>query len=80
MSTPDFRVGIGFDSHPLVAGRRLVLGGVDIPHDRGLEGHSDGDVLVHAIMDALLGADEFGFATAPLIVIVTSTAPATTHP
>ena len=58
--TPDIRVGIGFDSHPLVAGRRLVLGGVEVPHDRGLEGHSDGDVLVHAIMDALLGAANLG--------------------
>ncbi len=57
---PDFRVGIGFDSHPLVPGRRLVLGGVEIPSDRGLEGHSDGDVLVHAVMDALLGAADLG--------------------
>ena len=57
---PDIRVGIGFDSHPLVADRRLVLGGVEISHDRGLEGHSDGDVLVHAIMDALLGAANLG--------------------
>ena len=58
--TPDIRVGIGFDSHPLVPERRLVLGGVEIPHDRGLEGHSDGDVLVHALMDALLGAANLG--------------------
>ena len=58
--TPDIRVGIGFDSHPLVPERRLVLGGVEIPHDHGLEGHSDGDVLVHAIMDALLGAANLG--------------------
>ena len=57
---PDIRVGIGFDSHPLAAQRRLVLGGVEIPHDRGLEGHSDGDVLVHALMDALLGAADLG--------------------
>ena len=57
---PEIRVGIGFDSHPLVPDRRLVLGGVEIPHDRGLEGHSDGDVLVHAIMDALLGAANLG--------------------
>jgi 2-C-methyl-D-erythritol 2,4-cyclodiphosphate synthase len=56
----DFRVGIGFDAHALAAGRRLVLGGVAIPHDRGLAGHSDGDVLVHAIMDALLGAANLG--------------------
>ena len=57
---PDIRVGIGFDSHPLVPDRRLVLGGVEIPHDQGLEGHSDGDVLLHAIVDALLGAANLG--------------------
>lgn len=56
----DFRVGIGFDAHALADGRRLVLGGVVIPHDQGLAGHSDGDVLVHAIMDALLGAANLG--------------------
>jgi len=56
----DFRVGIGFDSHPLVSGRRLVLGGVHIPHHLGLAGYSDGDVLVHAMMDALLGAAGLG--------------------
>ncbi|HXK22984.1 MAG TPA: 2-C-methyl-D-erythritol 2,4-cyclodiphosphate synthase [Myxococcota bacterium] len=50
------RVGQGFDSHALVPGRALVLGGVEIPHDRGLEGHSDGDVLLHAVTSALLGA------------------------
>lgn len=50
------RTGIGFDVHAFAAGGRLVLGGVDIPHDRGLAGHSDADVLCHAIMDALLGA------------------------
>lgn len=50
------RVGIGLDVHALAEGRRLVLGGVEIPHDRGLAGHSDGDALVHAIVDALLGA------------------------
>ena len=54
------RSGIGFDSHPLAEGRKLVLGGVTIPHDKGLSGHSDGDVLVHAIMDALLGAANLG--------------------
>ena len=48
--------GIGYDVHPLVPGRPLVLGGVAIPHDRGLDGHSDADVLAHAIADALLGA------------------------
>lgn len=57
---PDFRVGIGFDSHPLTPGRRLALGGVEIPHDRGLAGHSDGDVLIHAMLDALLGAADLG--------------------
>jgi 2-C-methyl-D-erythritol 2,4-cyclodiphosphate synthase len=50
------RVGIGYDSHRLVEGRRLVLGGVEIAHDRGLAGHSDADVLTHAIIDAVLGA------------------------
>ena len=56
----DFRVGIGFDSHGLAAGRKLVLGGVTIPHELGLVGHSDGDVVIHAIMDALLGAANLG--------------------
>lgn len=56
----DIRTGIGFDSHALGADRRLVLGGVVVPHDRGLVGHSDGDALVHAIMDALLGAANLG--------------------
>ena len=50
------RTGIGFDSHRLVEGRRLVLGGTDIPHSRGLLGHSDADALAHALCDALLGA------------------------
>jgi 2-C-methyl-D-erythritol 2,4-cyclodiphosphate synthase len=50
------RVGLGYDAHRLVAGRKLILGGVDIPHARGLLGHSDADVLSHAIGDALLGA------------------------
>lgn len=50
------RVGIGFDSHPLVAGRRCVLGGVEIPHAAGPLGHSDGDAVLHAIADAVLGA------------------------
>jgi 2-C-methyl-D-erythritol 2,4-cyclodiphosphate synthase len=49
-------VGIGYDVHALVAGRPLILGGVDIPHPKGLEGHSDADALMHAICDALLGA------------------------
>ena len=50
------RVGIGYDVHPLVSGRNLVLGGISIPFDKGLSGHSDADVLTHAIIDALLGA------------------------
>jgi len=49
-------VGIGYDVHALVAGRKLILGGVEIPHDKGLEGHSDADALMHAICDAILGA------------------------
>jgi 2-C-methyl-D-erythritol 2,4-cyclodiphosphate synthase len=51
-----FRVGMGFDAHPFAKGRVLRLGGVEIPHDAGLEGHSDGDVLLHALTDAILGA------------------------
>ncbi|MCX8126156.1 MAG: 2-C-methyl-D-erythritol 2,4-cyclodiphosphate synthase [Dehalococcoidia bacterium] len=54
------RIGIGYDVHPLVVGRKLILGGVDVPFERGLEGHSDADALVHAIMDALLGAAALG--------------------
>ena len=54
------RTGIGIDSHRFAAGRRLVLGGVEIPHDRGLAGHSDADVLTHAIIDAILGAAGLG--------------------
>ena len=50
------RCGIGYDVHRLVEGRKLILGGVEIPHDRGLDGHSDADVLSHSIADALLGA------------------------
>lgn len=53
---PRLRIGCGADAHPLRPGRRLVLGGVEIPHPRGLAGHSDADVLAHAICDALLGA------------------------
>ncbi|MGP8201411.1 MAG: 2-C-methyl-D-erythritol 2,4-cyclodiphosphate synthase [Limisphaerales bacterium] len=49
-------VGIGYDVHPLVTGRKLVLGGVEIPHPKGLDGHSDADVLMHAVCDAILGA------------------------
>jgi len=54
------RIGQGFDAHALVAGRRLVIGGVEIPHEKGLAGHSDADVLVHALCDALLGAAGLG--------------------
>jgi 2-C-methyl-D-erythritol 2,4-cyclodiphosphate synthase len=54
------RIGQGFDVHQLVAGRKLVIGGVEIPHDKGLLGHSDADVLLHAICDALLGAAALG--------------------
>jgi 2-C-methyl-D-erythritol 2,4-cyclodiphosphate synthase len=50
------RVGIGYDIHPLVAGRKLILGSIEIPHAKGLDGHSDADVLTHAVCDALLGA------------------------
>ena len=56
----DFRIGEGWDVHALVPGRRLVIGGVDIPHGMGLLGHSDADVLLHAITDALLGAAALG--------------------
>ena len=56
MKLPPFRIGHGYDVHRLVEDRRLILGGVDIPHERGLLGHSDADVLAHALMDALLGA------------------------
>lgn len=55
-----YRVGHGFDAHRLVEGRRLVLGGVDIPFEKGLLGHSDADALIHAICDALLGATAMG--------------------
>jgi len=56
----NIRIGHGFDVHAFAAGRRLIIGGVDIPHDRGLLGHSDADVLLHAICDALLGAAGLG--------------------
>jgi 2-C-methyl-D-erythritol 2,4-cyclodiphosphate synthase len=56
----ELRVGTGCDSHPLVLGRRLILGGVDIPHDKGLSGWSDADVATHAIIDALCGAADLG--------------------
>jgi 2-C-methyl-D-erythritol 2,4-cyclodiphosphate synthase len=54
------RIGSGFDLHPLVPGRPLVLGGVNVPHSHGLQGHSDADVLFHAVADALLGAAALG--------------------
>jgi 2-C-methyl-D-erythritol 2,4-cyclodiphosphate synthase len=56
----EVRIGQGFDVHALVAGRKLIIGGVEIAHDKGLLGHSDGDVLLHAICDALLGAAGLG--------------------
>jgi 2-C-methyl-D-erythritol 2,4-cyclodiphosphate synthase len=54
------RIGQGFDVHALVAGRKLIIGGVEIPHERGLAGHSDADVLLHAVCDALIGAAALG--------------------
>lgn len=54
------KIGLGYDVHALAEGRRLVLGGVEIPHSKGLDGHSDADVLVHAIIDAMLGALALG--------------------
>jgi 2-C-methyl-D-erythritol 2,4-cyclodiphosphate synthase len=57
---PGFRVGVGLDVHPFADGRALVIGGVTIPHEHGLAGHSDADVLAHAICDALLGAAALG--------------------
>ena len=56
----ELKVGIGCDSHPLVSGRRLILGGVDIPYNKGLSGWSDADVVTHAIVDALCGAADLG--------------------
>lgn len=56
MNSPIIRIGNGYDVHRLVAGRKLILGGIDIPHSTGLDGHSDADVLLHALCDALLGA------------------------
>ena len=54
------RIGVGYDVHPLVPGRPLILGGVPIPYERGLQGHSDADVVVHALCDAMLGALALG--------------------
>lgn len=56
MNTPAYRIGFGYDVHRMKKGRKCILGGVEIPHDSGPEGHSDADVLIHAICDALLGA------------------------
>lgn len=55
-----FKIGFGYDVHPLVVGRKLILGGILVPHTKGLSGHSDADVLLHAICDALLGAAALG--------------------
>ncbi len=60
MTLLPFRIGQGYDSHRLVEGRKLILGGVEIPHERGLLGHSDADALLHAITDAILGAAALG--------------------
>jgi 2-C-methyl-D-erythritol 2,4-cyclodiphosphate synthase len=60
MERSGLKVGIGYDSHPLISGRRLVLSGVDIPYDKGLSGWSDADVAAHAIVDALCGAADLG--------------------
>jgi 2-C-methyl-D-erythritol 2,4-cyclodiphosphate synthase len=57
---PHFRIGEGWDTHALVPGRKLIIGGVEVPHSTGLLGHSDADVLLHAIIDALLGAAGLG--------------------
>ncbi len=60
MSDINFRIGHGYDVHRLVEGRKCIIGGVDIPHEKGLLGHSDADVLLHAISDAILGAAALG--------------------
>ena len=60
METNGMRIGHGYDVHQLVSGRKLIIGGVEIPHTEGLLGHSDADVLLHALMDALLGAAALG--------------------
>lgn len=54
------KIGIGYDVHKLEKGRKLIIGGLDIPHDRGLDGHSDADVLIHAVMDSIIGALALG--------------------
>jgi len=60
MEKPSLRIGIGYDSHPLVSGRKLILGGVSISHNKGLSGWSDADVVINAIIDALCGAADLG--------------------
>ncbi len=59
MESPNFRIGFGYDVHRLAEGRKLILGGVEIPHSMGLDGHSDADVLLHSLCDAILGAGGF---------------------
>ena len=59
MESPNFRIGFGYDVHRLAEGRKLILGGVEIPHSKGLDGHSDADVLLHSLCDAILGAGGF---------------------
>lgn len=60
LNIPDFRIGQGYDVHQLAEGRKLILGGVEVEHEKGLLGHSDADVLLHAIMDSILGAMGLG--------------------
>ncbi|EPZ62031.1 ygbB family protein [[Clostridium] sordellii ATCC 9714] len=62
------RVGMGYDVHKLVENRKLILGGVEIPHEKGLLGHSDADVLLHAIMDSILGALALGDIGKPSLI------------
>lgn len=59
MDSPNFRIGFGYDVHRFAEGRKLILGGVEIPHSKGLDGHSDADVLLHSLCDAILGAGGF---------------------
>ena len=64
------RVGMGYDVHRLVEGRKLIIGGVEIPYEKGLLGHSDADVLLHAIMDALLGAAALGILESISLILM----------
>lgn len=59
MDSPNFRIGFGYDMHRFAEGRKLILGGVEVPHSKGLDGHSDADVLLHSLCDAILGAAGF---------------------